>query len=688
MIPAVCGICCSIAFATLATIDAAEETPANSAIVITASTTLEKGAVLGRGVVIRADHVVLDGNGATLEGPGKPGDTKSFTGVGILIEGAHNVTVRNLRVRGFEKGLEATDCRGLLIEGVDASDNYHDPEFGWGDYKRVGGMILTRVSNSVLLDNRANRNWNAIDLWESNDNLIERNDVSHASNVCLKTWTSSRNRVLHNNLSWGIRISPGEVHARDSTSVLIESGSNDNTFFRNDITHGGDGIFIRVLNGWVSTGNVFVENDCSYANNNCVESWSPGNTYIRNKANYGSYGFWLGGSDQTVLIGNEAAFNGLPTGNHNAPEGGFGHGGIVIVGGSSSHTVIEGNYCHHNAGAGIVFRGDEGSKGAAWRTHHWIVQSNRLEDNRWGIWGAWGDWIRLSNNTYARNAEPDSLTDVNRLEIVPSDPAVTRAPTAVLCGPSRAAIGEEVVFDASSSSDPAGRPLSFRWDLGGSTTAGPIVRHRFDRTGFHRVGVSVDNGVLADLAWRDFIVTGRVATEIGTEGQASSWGFELQGNAGGQGKILFDDDADCVAGRTSLRFQPNPYPGMYATAIFPGARDAAWNLKEKTRVSFWIKFENSNIPGFQEPGPVLRFLSADGELRLQPSGGRNLLVSLPHSEARWSWLAVEIPLAGSEAWERTVSGKFDIETVKAFSMSLDSWGGDPFTIWLDGFAIE
>ena len=80
---------------------------------------------------------------------------------------------------------------------------------------------------------------------------------------------------------------------------------------RNDITQGGDGIFIRVLNGWVSRGNVFVENDTSYANNNCIESWSPGNTYIRNKANHGSYGFWLGGSDQTVLIGNEAAFNGL-----------------------------------------------------------------------------------------------------------------------------------------------------------------------------------------------------------------------------------------------------------------------------------------------------------------------------------------------------------------------------------------
>jgi len=69
--------------------------------------------------------------------------------------------------------------------------------------------------------------------------------------------------------------------------------------------------------------------------------------------------FWLGGSDQTRLIGNEAAYNGLPDGFHNAPEPGFRHGGIVIVGGPSSHTVLDGNHCHHNNGGGIVFRGND-----------------------------------------------------------------------------------------------------------------------------------------------------------------------------------------------------------------------------------------------------------------------------------------------------------------------------------------
>ena len=200
------------------------------------------------------------------------------------------------------------------MEGCDFSDNFHDPEFGWGERKPMGGMVLTRISKSVIRNNKANRVWDGLSLIESDDNEVAANDLSHCSDVCLKMWIACRNVIRDNNLSYGLRIKPGEVHARDSTSVLVESGSNDNRFYRNNITHGGDGVFIRVLNGWVSTGNLFIENDCSYANNNGFEAWSPGNTYVRNQANHCSYGFWLGGSDQTVLTENEAAYNGQPDG--------------------------------------------------------------------------------------------------------------------------------------------------------------------------------------------------------------------------------------------------------------------------------------------------------------------------------------------------------------------------------------
>ena len=666
--------------------------PSTGEIVVTRDLHLEPGARLSTRLVIRASHVRVDGHGATLVGPGQVGDPKSLesAGLGLLIEGATDVTVTNLKVHGFATGLVVRQAQAIRIAGCDFSDNYHHPKHGWGELPPRGGVLFERVRQSVLRDNRANRVWDALHLIESDDNLITDNDFSHCSNTGAKLWRSSRNKFLHNNLSYGLRIdrAAGEVHARDSTGVLLETGSDDNYWYRNDITHGGDGIFIRPLNRWVSRGNLFVENDTSYANNNCVESWSPGNTFIGNRANHGSYGFWLGGSDQTVLIGNEAAFNGLPDGYHNAPEAGFGHGGIVIVGGPGSHARIEGNHLHHNHGGGLVFRGDGGSQGRKWRIEHWVVQQNRITDNRFGLWGRWGQGILLAGNQFTNNALGNFLTNVTDLIELPSDPAVPTAPLASLLGPEVVQVGQTVRFDASASRDPRGRPLHYQWWLEGRAGDQAVLEHVFDQPGFQRLGLTVDNGGLAALAWRDLLVVSPVARELGTEGQAARWGFDLELNHDHKARILFEDDPQAMVGGRCLRFTPNPYPGAYATAIFPASRDAGWNFTAKTQIRFWIKGQNPNLPGYQNAGPIVRLLGRAGQLEFKPVKDANLLNDPPFSEARWLWMPISIPLAGDAQWQRSAQGEVSLERIEALSLSLDSWGGDPFTIWLDGLTVD
>lgn len=623
--------------------------------VITSSITLDQDARIDTPLVIGADGITIDGNGATVVGPGRAGNLESFRGVGVLAEGRSRVTIRNLRVHGFESGLVARKGEGWTIEGCDFSGNYHDPSYGWGDGERVGGIILTGMSKCTIRGNRANNNWNGLDLWESHDNTIEKNNFSHCSNVCLKLWLSCRNKVIDNNLSYGLRISPGEVHARDSTSVLIETGSDDNHFERNDITHGGDGVFIRVLNGWCSRRNVFIENDCSYANNNGFEAWSPDNTYIRNKANHCSYGFWLGGSDHTVLIGNEAAYNGQPDGFHNAPEPDFHHGGIVIVGGSGTHTIIEGNHCHHNNGAGIVFRGDLGTRGDKWKMYHLIVQNNRLENNRWGLFARFTDWLDLSSNTYKDNRENELLEEVTDLTRWKDAPAGMKAPKAAITGPNRAAVGEKVVFDASKSSDPAGGKLQFRWEVGGTEYRTARVEHTFDTPGFHRVGVTVSNGHLCGLAFVDFYAVPSIQ-EIGTEGDASRWGWTMGNNAESRGRVVFRDAKEAVVGRTAVHLRPQPYMGADVAAVFPQDRKAAWDLTKTKTLAFWLRFQNPNNGGFQGPNPIVRLHAGKAAYSYTPAYQgmpRNLLGDLPYSEARHGWLYVTIPLGGGDAWLRS-----------------------------------
>jgi len=49
---------------------------------------------------------------------------------------------------------------------------------------------------------------------------------------------------------------------------------------------------------------------------------------------------------------------------------------------------------------------------------------------------------------------------------------------------------------------------------------------------------------------------------------------------------------------------------------------------------------------------------------------------------------MRIPLAGDEQWERKNAGDARLEEINAISISLDSWGGDPFNVWLDGLSVE
>ncbi len=149
-----------------------------------------------------------------------------------------------------------------------------------------------------------------------------------------------------------------------------------------------------------------------------------------------------------------------------------------------------------------------------------------------------------------------------------------------------------------------------------------VFERVFTNQGFYRLGLTVDNGALAGMAWRDLLVVEPVAQELGTEGQAARWGYDLEGNNDGKARILFADDPQGIIGSRCLRFTPNPYPGAYATAIFPGTRDAGWNFSARKQIRFWIKAQNPNVPGYQNAGPVVRLLGRAGPNRVQTGQGR------------------------------------------------------------------
>ncbi len=681
---------------TLADDAAVREIKPGRVIEIKSSITIDP-SMLGAQLVVTTSNVTIDGGGLTSKGGS--GIPKSFKGIAIFARGVSHVTLRNFKASGWETGLKIIDGEGWTIENCDFSDNFHDPDFGWGENGRRGGIVLENVRKSVVRKNKANRVWDGCVLFDSNDNTLEENDFSHTSNTCLKLWHSSRNVIQKNVLSHGIRIKPGEVHARDSTSVLIESGSNDNRFLENDCTYGGDGIFVRVLNGWCSTGNLFEKNDCSYANNNGVECWARDNVFRNNKANHCSYGFWMGGSDHTRLEGNEASFNGLKEGNHNSPHlPASGHAGIVFMFGPSSHTVARENTCIGNNGAGIAVIGDQGSAGQKWKARHWIIEDNLLAQNRWGLFLQYADWIQVSGNRFhdTKPAENNNSVTAIQVEAGVSRLSVDRTirtpdeqravPKVVLSGPTSALVGQEVRFSV----DAMLPGHSIAWDFGdGSQATTADVHHVFSKPGFYRVGVNVTHHNRTELAWRDFYAVEAV-TELGTNGDAANWSIEdfhdrTRSKEQTSRADFTNDVAEHLVGKSSLRVVIEPYAGFRAALTYPRHRNADWPLAGKSRLVFWMKVINEDVTGWQGGPFFVLHGENDAKCHIEPRQGLDLMRQLDDNEGRDGWRRMEIPLTSNDSWQ--IDGTVPRQ-LRAISMAFDSWGAPTLRIWIDGLALE
>lgn len=647
---------------------------AQEPLVLTVSTQLEPGKVYGP-IVIAADGIEVRGDGAIVRGP--DGDR---TGTGVALHGRRGVLLRGLSVHGFRIGIEAVDCRDLRVEDCDVADNFTAPDAGWGELPAGGGLRLLRTADAAIARVRGGGNWNGCELVDCARVAVADSVFAHCSNTGLKLWHTTDSRFEGNDFSYGLRIAPNEVHARDSTCVLIESGSHHNRFLRNDCTHGGDGIFVRVLNQWTSVDNEFVDNDASHAHNNAIEAWSPGNTWVGNKANHSSHGFWLGGSDRTVLRGNEAAWNGPPQGHANAPTP-FGHCGIVFYGGSASHSVLDGNWCHDNAGPGIALVGDAAPERAAFRPFHLVVQRNRLGGNLCGIRLEQADWIDLAANVFTDNrdgglVDAGGVTGLTQHVKAGADRA---APTARIGAVPVLRPGVPFEFSAAGSVSAAGGPLTCRWRAeDGWTASGERGEHAFAAAGSYRVGLTVDDGDLFALAAVEVLVV--EPGDLATDPERWTWTDDS-----GRCKVAFTADRSRrLAGADAVHARIDPYDGMRVSLLWPASRAAGLDLAGSTHLVFWLAAQNGEPTGWQDGNPVVTVWQ-DATHRAVYRPARDLLQLPLRSESRDGWTRFSVPLTGDAMWRR----EGDVPTrLSWLTIGFDSWGAPPLAIWIDGLSLQ
>ena len=337
---------------------------------------------LPAGLIIAADNLTLDGNGATLIGP-------LGQGIGLRLQGRQNVTIRNLQLQNYYHGIAATGCTGLRIEScqchgsaeVTANTVFLDI---WRPAAEAygGAIFLNEVRDSVIVDNDLQHQMNGLLTYHSHNLTVTGNNASYSSGFGFHLYDTSHSHYADNYADYCCRYQPregGQGHlGADAAGFLILYGSSHNQFWRNKARLGGDGFFLA---GLTPAGehrganhNLFAANDGSYSPNIAFEgTFSEGNIYRGNIANYCNYGFWLGFSSRCTLEENQLWRNR--------------QAGIAVENGVGM--TVRGNAFHHN-GHGILLWSKHVANFAAAvpendTSRDWFIEHNQFSDNQIGI---------------------------------------------------------------------------------------------------------------------------------------------------------------------------------------------------------------------------------------------------------------------------------------------------------------
>jgi parallel beta-helix repeat protein len=281
-------------------------------------------------ITVEGNNIVIDFAGAVLDGSMQR-QPDEFTGVAVLIKTGTNITIRNLKARGYKIGLMASGIDGLKLENCDFSYNYRqhlnstqekEDLSDWMSYHnnendewlRYGaGMYLKECTNAVVSGCRVTGGQNALMMMSCSFVQVFNNDFSFNSGIGLGMYRCTQNQVLYNRINFNVRGYSHGVYNRgqDSAGILVYEQSSNNLFYRNSVTHGGDGFFLWAGQTTMDTGqggcndNIIAGNDFSYAPTNGVEVTFSRNAIIQNRIFECDHGIWGGYSYQTDISGNQ-----------------------------------------------------------------------------------------------------------------------------------------------------------------------------------------------------------------------------------------------------------------------------------------------------------------------------------------------------------------------------------------------
>lgn len=286
-------------------------------------------------ILIEGDNIIVDFNHSVLQGSNQRQQPDEFFGVALLIRNSRNITIKNLVARGYKVALLARNVENLVLENCDFSYNYrqhlnstqekedvsdwmsyhHNEKDEWLRYGAA--MYLRNCNKAEIRQCRVTGGQNGLMLTACDSVKVVNNDFSFNSGIGIGMYRSSYCMLYYNRLIFNVRGYSHGVYNRgqDSAGILVFEQCGHNIFYKNNVTHGGDGFFLWAGQFTMDTGdggcndNILYGNDFSYAPTNGIEVTFSRNQIISNILRECDHGIWGGYSYKTTIRNNRIEEN-------------------------------------------------------------------------------------------------------------------------------------------------------------------------------------------------------------------------------------------------------------------------------------------------------------------------------------------------------------------------------------------
>lgn len=391
-------------------------------------------------IVIEGNNIVVDFAGSVMNGDTQDQLPDKFHGVAIMVRNGKNITIRNLTAKGYKLAVIARNVDGLKIENCDFSYNYrqhlnstqekedisdwlshhHNENDEWLRYGAA--MYLRGCKNFIISNCTVTGGQNALMMMECNNGLVHNNNFSFNSGIGIGMYRSSGNKILYNKLDFNVRGYSHGVYNRgqDSAGILVYEQSNNNVFYNNSVTHGGDGFFLWAGQTTMDSGkggcnnNTIWNNDFSYAPTNGVEVTFSTNHILENRIFECDHGIWGGYSYHTTIASNR-----------------FRNNRIAIAIEHGQHNKIQSNIFSGDEEAIRLWSRKEQPSDWGYAKYHdtrsvdYLITINSFNQNPIALHIAGTDSVRIFNNRYTdvslKLKSDSTVTNIDSTEIYPAD---------------------------------------------------------------------------------------------------------------------------------------------------------------------------------------------------------------------------------------------------------------------------